>query len=434
MSRTLYFKCFLLGLALAAMPAIVLAQIPYRATAQDSNIVLTGGTVHVGDGRIIENGVVILSEGKITYAGDGREIRINMAESKVLNTTGKHIYPGLIAMNTYLGLAEYEAVRATLDYGEVGNYNPDVRSIISYNTDSRIIPTVRSNGVLLAQVAPQGGIISGLSSVMQLDAWNWEDAGYQCDEGIHLNWPYYFQYLYNDETALGSNDKYEQQVAQLRQYFAGAKAYAATVKPTHANLRYEAMKPLFSGKRKLYVHAAYIKEILSSIEFGKELGLQIVIVGGYDAWKCADALRSAQIPVVLQRTHSLPADTDDDVSLPYTLAACLQKAGVLYCITDAGYWQQRNLPFQAGHAAGYGLTREQALQAVTLNPAKILGIADRTGTIEAGKDANIVVSDGDMLDMAGNHITLAYIQGRSIDLYNSQQLLYDTYKKKYGLK
>jgi imidazolonepropionase-like amidohydrolase len=282
---------------------------------------------------------------------------------------------------------------------------------------------------------PQGGIISGTSSVVQLDAWNWEDATYKTDEGIHLNWP---SYLYNkftdDMTGSAFNEKYSQQTEYIRQFFEQAKAYSQLSVPTKVNLRFEAMKELFTGKKNLYIHASYVKEIMSAVAFARQLGIKAVIVGGADAWKCADLLKKNNVPVVLQRTQVRPGTRDEDVNQPYKIAARLQKAGVLYCITDAGYWQQRNLPFQAGEAAGFGLSKEEALEAITLNAAKILGISNQTGSLESGKDANIIISDGDILDMATNHITMAFIQGRQLNLYNSQEYLYDMYRKKYGVR
>jgi imidazolonepropionase-like amidohydrolase len=404
------------------------------AKAQDSVTVLTGGTLHAGNGQVIENGAVVFDKGKITYAGPASGIPSH-DNAKVIHAEGKQIYPGLIAPNTSLGLNEIEAARATNDYYEVGNYNPGLRSLIAYNTDSKVIPTIRSNGILIAQVAPQGGILSGTSSIVQLDGWNWEDAAYKTDDAIHLNWPGFFKFNFSDNGGSQQvSDDYEKQVIQVRQYFSEAKSY--NQQPVHAdrNINFEAMKGLFDKSKQLFIHADYVREIINAVHFASDFDLRIVIVGGRDAYMCTDLLKQNNIPVILGNVHDLPAADDVEVEIPYQTAGLLNKAGVSYCLSIRGFWQQRNLPFMAGTTAAYGVSREDALKSITSSAAKILGIDDRTGTLEAGKDANIIVSDGDLLDMRTSNVTYAFIQGRQINLDNSQKELYNTYMKKYGLK
>ena len=426
-------KIYLLSL-LSLVAFTCEAQIPYRAPKQDSAILVYGAKLHTGTGQVIETGIVEFINGKITFIGTAVDVGDRVHHDKLINATGKHVYPGLIAMNTYLGLTEVEAVRATSDYGEVGQYNADLRSIIAYNADSKVIPTVRSNGVLLAQVVPQGGVISGTSSIVQLDAWNWEDAAYKSDEGIHLNWPSYFSRFNEEPNSSAANDKYDQQVDNIRQYFAQAKAYAQTTNPAQVNLRFEAMKGLFNGQKSLYIRANFVKEIMGAILFARKFEVKLIIVGGIESMKCIDLIKQNNIPIVLHRTQALPITKDDEVYQVYTLPSKLQKAGVQYCISEGGFWQQRNLPFEAGQAAAFGLTQEEALSAITINPARIMGIDKTTGSLEVGKDANLVICDGDILDMQSNHIIMEFIQGRQVDLYNSQEQLYDTYRKKYGIK
>jgi hypothetical protein len=318
--------------------------------------------------------------------------------------------------------------------------NPNVRSIIAYNTDSKVINTLRPNGVLLASVVPEGGMLSGQSSVVQLDAWNWEDAAYKIDNGIHFRVPS----LLARPRGFGFGggrpgaepvdpvkeglDKIDEFKTFLRQ----AKAYNSVAKPDEVNLKYSAVKGLFDKSKKLYIHASTVKQILVAIDVAKEFDLDAVLVGGEDSWQVADLLKQANMPVILSQPHSLPLLPDDDVDQPYKTAALLQKAGVLFSINDEdGQTRGRNLPFQAGTAAAYGLTREQALAAITLNAAKILGVSDKTGSLEVGKDANIVISEGDILDIRTNLVTNAFIQGREITLENKQTQLYDKYKRKY---
>ena len=405
------------------------------APKQDSLIILMNGIAHLGNGEVIENSAIGFENGKITFVADARTIRIEQSSAKIINIYGKHVYPGLIACNTDLGLNEIEAARATRDANEVGDFNPNIRSIIAYNTDSKVIPTVRSNGILLAQVVPQGGIISGSSSVVQLDAWNWEDAQYKTDEGIHLNFPSFYSYHFNEDGgSIGVNEHYTDEMQNIRNFFDEAKAYTQTAHE-NVNLKFEAMSGLFNGKKKLFLHADGVKEITAAVLFAKSYKMNCVIVGGSEAWKCTDVLVANHVSVILGRIQSLPGNDDEDYDLPYKTPALLKKAGVDFCLSMDGFWQQRNLPFLAGEAVAYGnMTPEEALMYITSNAAHILGIDNTTGTLAEGKDANIIVSDGDILDMKTNNIIYAFIQGREINLNNKQKDLYEIYKEKYGIK
>ncbi len=413
----------------------VFSQQPVPAKPQAKNILIMNATAHLGNGHTIENSVIGFENGKLILVGDATMVRIDKSKYEVvINGYGKHVYPGIIAANTILGLSEIELVRSTLDFTETGTINPDVRALIAYNTDSKVIPTVRSNGVLLAQIVPQGGMISGTSSVVTLDAWNWEDAAYFPDEGVHLNWPSLIIYRRQGAEA-DDNQKelIEKNISRLRDFFTEAKAYAAAPAPAE-NLRFEAMKGLFAGTKKLYLHAGYAKEIISAVNFAKEFGVQAVIVGGRDSWMLTDFLKENKVPVILGRTHALPGREDEDTDLPYKLPFLLRQAGVPFCVSVDGYWQVRNLAFNAGTAAGYGLSKEEALMSVTLDAAKILGIDKTAGSLEEGKEATLILSSGDILNMESCNIEYAFINGRQIDLGSIQAELYRKYKERYGLK
>lgn len=405
------------------------------AVAQAQPVVLMHGTIHVGNGQVIEDGAIAFDKGKITYVGDVNSLPAQSGKQRVIDCTGQHIYPGLIAANSTIGLTEVDEIRATHDYYEVGEYNPDVRSLIAYNTDSKLIPTVRTNGILLDETVPHGGVISGTSSVMMMDGWNWEDAAYRTDIGIHMNWPSAQTGEYkNGQVMIKANDDYSRQVSAIRDFMNNAKAYLSSDAYSQVNIRFESMKGIFDGTRKVFVNVESAEEISAVINMAVDFKLNVVIVGGRESWLVADKLKAHNIPVILNRTHSLPGHTEDDVNLPYKTPKLLHDAGVLYCIgVSSESWQSRNLPFYAGTTAAYGLTTEEALQSVTYNAAKILGIDNTCGTLEVGKDAILFVSKGDALDMMGNQLTYAFIQGRQIELYNNQQKLYDTYMKKYGL-
>jgi len=343
----------------------------------------------------------------------------------------------LISATGNLGLVEVSGVKATLDNAEIGQLKPSVRSIVAYNVDSRVINMVRSNGVLLSHVVPQGGIISGTSSVVQLDAWNYQDAAYKKDIAIHfyIPGPRTASSIDDDNAGGGSNmQRAINAVQQVKTLFSEAKAYLKESNHAVINLHYEALRGLFNHKQKLFIHCNGVKEMLMAIDLGKEYEMDIVIVGGTDSWMIADLLKQNNIPVILSSPHRLPVMQDDDIDQPYKTAAQLQKAGVLFSIGQEGYHQQRNLMFGAGTTAAYGLSKEEALAGITLNTAIILGIDSLTGTLEAGKDANLVISMGDILDMRTSIITGAYIQGREINLDDKQKQLNERYKYHYNIK
>jgi imidazolonepropionase-like amidohydrolase len=439
--KKLFISIFMLGLATANLVA---QETVYPAPAQKETIALTNATIHVGNGQVIENGMVVFSNGKITQVGPTASVQ----GAKVIDCSGKQIYPGLILPVTNLGLVEVPSVRATIDATELGEIDPSIRSIVAYNTDSKVINTLRVNGILEANIVPEGGLISGSSSVVQLDAWNWEDAVVQMDNGIHFNMPslllrgggrrggggggrFFGQQQQEGDPIKRALD----QIESVKVFFREAKAYNAEAQHENTNLKFEAVKPLFTKKSKFYVHCNIVKEMLMAIDFAKEFGFDVVIVGGSDSWQIADLLKQNNIAVILNQLHSLPNMMDDDIDQPFKTPAMLQKAGVLYALNDEHEESRfRNLPFNAGTSAAYGLTKEQALQSVTLNTAKILGVDGKIGSLEVGKDANIVVSQGDLLDMRTNIVTHAFIQGRDVSLDNKQKQLYEKYKYKYGLK
>jgi len=412
----------------------------YPAKEYKGLIFITGGTVHVGNGQVLENTTIKINNGKIVEVG--QNIPVPSGDVKVFDAKGKHVYPGLILASSQLGLVEVNSVRATIDHTEVGVLNPNIRSIVAYNTDSKVINTLKANGILLANVVPQGGLLSGTSSVVQLDAWNWEDAAYDTDGRLHFYMPSLIARPNPFAAFLGTDSRPASDVVkeglnrieEVKRFFREAKAYHAEAKHEKTNLKFEAVKNLFNKKQKLFIHCDMVKEILVAIDFVKEFGFDVVIVGGSESWQIADLLKENKIPVILSQQHSLPTTQDDDVDLPYKTAAILHKAGVVVVINDEdGQTRGRNLPFNAGTAAAYGMGKEPALTAITLNAAKVLGIDNRTGSIEVGKDANIVVSEGDILDMRTSIITLALIQGRQVSLENKQTQLYERYKSKYGL-
>ncbi|HEV8287358.1 MAG TPA: amidohydrolase family protein [Chitinophagaceae bacterium] len=412
----------------------------YPAPPQKGTFFITNATIHVGNGNVINNGTIKITDGKIAEVG----ANISASGGEIIDVKGKQVYPGLILSETDLGLKEIaNAVRGSNDYQELGEWNPNVQSAIAYNTDSKIINTLKANGILVANVAPTGSLIAGSSSAVQLDAWNWEDALYKRNTCM----VFYMPSLINRRGRFGGGFFGQQQpqtdpvkegldkIEEVKKFFREAKAYSQEANHKETNLKFEAMRPLFEKKQKLFIHADVVKQLLIAVDFVKEFGVDVVIVGGSESWQIADLLKQNNIAVILSREFRLPETQDEDVDQPFKTPYMLKQAGVLFALNDDhDESRYRNLAFNAGQTVAYGLTKEEALQAITLNPAKILGIDDRTGSIEAGKDANIVVTEGDILDMRTSIVTAAFIQGRKVSLENKQTQLYNRYMNKYGLK
>lgn len=405
------------------------------AHKQSKSILILGAKAHLGNGNVIENSLISLVNGKIASIGDATLMKPTKHDI-VIDAAGKHIYPGFIAPNSTLGLVEIDAVRASDDESEIGEFNPHVRSIIAYNAESKLVETTRPNGVLLAQITPRGGRIPGTSSIVQLDAWNWEDATVKENDGIHLNWPRSYSRAgwWAEPGGIESNKNYEPQIKEIQTYFDNSFAYLNS-KSDKKDLPFEAMKGLQSGDKTLYVSANGEKEIIDAVLFKKKNNIQkMVIVGGYYAFKVAQLLKENNVSVLLKRIHDLPLLEDEDVNLPYKNAKILYDAGVLVGLQNAGdmeRMQTRNLPFYAGTCAAWGLTKEQALQLISGNTAKILGIDSNYGTLEAGKSATLFLSEGDALEMKSNVISLAFIDGRQISLESHHTELNERYKGKF---
>jgi imidazolonepropionase-like amidohydrolase len=435
-ARIMMVRLLILSIVFILHNAGLRAQVPVPGKALKGTVLLKNGIAHLGNGEVINSSAVAFKDGKLSLVADATIIKLNPNEfDTIINLNGKHIYPGFIAPNSTLGLYEIDAVRATRDGNETGEINPNVRSIIAYNTESRITPTVRSNGVLIAQITPRGGLISGSSSIVTLDAWNWEDAVVTMDDGIHLNWPVIRYHRRKPKPgSTPPHKQFERKREVLRSFFEKAQAYN---KGTYSStdLKLKSMAGLFDGSKTLYIHVQGAKGISQAIEFSKEFAInKMVIVGGRESWMVLDLLHKNNIPVILHRIHSLPTRYDDPIDLPYRLPKILHDAGILFCLENSGDMERmgaRNLPFYAGTAAAYGLSKENALQSITYNTAQILGLEESMGSLEVGKDATLFVSTGDALDMRTNNVELAFIKGRVVDMDNHQKALYRKYRAKY---
>ena len=412
--------------------------LPVAAFAQKT--LFLGAVAHLGNGQKIESSAISMENGMFDFVVDATSIRINPNDfDTIIHVYNHHAYPTFISTNTTLGISEISAVRASNDFNETGNFKPHVRSLIAFNAESKIIPTIRTNGVLLAQVSPQGGTISGTSSVMKLDGWNWEDAAQKQDDGIHLNWPSYFRQTgwWAEPGDIVKTDNYTKKTLELKQYLVKAQAYYKS-NSSKVDIEMEAMTGIFDGTKHVYIHANLKREMMDAVLMAQEFDLKtIVIVGAKEAHLISDFLSQKNIMVLLDRIHRLPRTQDEDVYLPYKQAALLDQAGITFGFCYQGDMEamgQRNLPFSAGTAVAYGLDYEKAVSALSLNIAQMLGIDKEVGSLESGKEATFFISEGDALDMMGNKVVRAYIQGKSVDLDNHQKQLDRKYRKKYGLE
>ena len=394
-----------------------------------------GGVAHLGNGEKIENSIIVVKDGKFDLVADANRIRIDpSAFDTIIRLFGKQVYPAFISPNTTLGMTEIDAVRATKDFDEVGRFNPNVRSLIAYNTDSKILKTVRTNGVLITQATPRGGIISGSSSVMYLDGWNWKDAQLKADDGIHLNWPsaYHTSGWWAQPGSTSKNKNYNTGVKEIQEYFEIAKSYFKN--NSEIDLELEAMKGLFNGTKNLYVNAGYPNEIRESIRYFKGIGIDnVIIIGAKGALDALPTLKEFKVPIILKRVHSLPSNEDAPIDEYFSLPGKLQDEGILFCFAYNGDMEAmgtRNLPFTAGTAVAYGLEYEHAIAALSLNTSIIFGIEKNSGSIETGKDATFFISTGDALDMIGNNVEQAFIKGNVVDLNNHQKELFEKYKER----
>src|SRR3954469_12267978 len=429
--------------------AIIFAALAITATVHGSDtipaqpqakpIAIKGATIHPVTGPDIPNGTIVFENGKITALGADAAIPPG---ADVIEANGKHVYPGLINANTVLGLVEIGAVRATVDVEEAGTINSNVRSLTSVNPDSELIPVARAAGVLTALSVPEGGIVSGQSAVLRLEGWTPEEMTVVSPAAMHLRWPN----LTIDRRPRARKSVKDQQKEiekaqkQIRDSFQIARSYWQARKNPgpdfKSDLRWEALMPIFDGKLPLFVHASTLAQIETALAWAKEMQLKIVLVDGDDAWRVATQLKEMDVPVILGPATSLPPRRDDDYDSAWSSAAKLQAAGVRFCIASNGRGaetNERNVGYEAGLAAGYGLPKEEALKAVTLYPAQILGVADRLGSLGTGKAATLIVTNGDPLDFP-TQVEIAFIDGRKIDLSNRQTRLRDKYREKYRRK
>ncbi len=419
--------------------ALLAAAIPVRAgeeipgAPQRQPIVISNATVHLGTGEVLKGASVVFDNGVITAIGTSVTAPQG---AEVIDASGKHVYPGFIAPATTLGLVEIDAVRSTQDMNEVGPYNPNVTAATAYDPDSELIPTIRSNGVLLANSTPTGGNVSGMSSLMRLDGWTKEDLAVQMRSAMIVHWPPmgtqkpWWMEITDDEW----QKQQQSAIAGIEQFFREAAAYdrAADVglDTTQKDIRFEAMRAVFDGSLPMIVEANTQLQIEAALNLAERYNVRMILRGGAEAMSVADRLQKQHVPVIVQRVNSLPMREDGAYDESFTLPAQLAEAGVEFCLEGPGAWRQRDMPFEAGTAVAFGLEPEAAVRAISLSAARIFGVDDRYGSIEQGKSATLFLSAGDALDVRSNIVERAWIDGREVDLSNRHKRLSTKYRER----
>jgi len=438
-----------LGLVLLALGATVAptsagAQVRMTVAPQEQPVVLRGATIHTVTKGTIANGTIVLDRGKITAVG-GSEIAVPRG-AKVVDVTGKHIYPGLIDAYSTVGITEIGSVDVSNDIGELGDFNPNVRADIAVNAESRHIGTTRSAGVLVAFSTPEGGVISGLSSALSLEGWTWEEMSMKSAAALNVKWP--------DPNERGRGGRgggggppgggrggppqpapktYAEQVQQIKDWFGEARAYRDAIKAgqtVRTDARYAAMIPAIDGKIPVVVAAEGAAQINDAITWAKAEGVKLVIRGGRDALFAADRLKAENVPVILTSTMSAPDRQYESYDNAYATPAKLHAAGVKFAISGgSGGLYSNRLPWEAGVAVAFGLPEEEALKAVTINAAEFMGVADKVGSLEVGKEGTLLITSGTPLDMTSN-IIQSYIQGREINMRDIHKFFFEKYMEK----
>jgi len=416
------------------VPALSAQDLTHKAPPQGKPIAIINATVHTMSGETYENGHVVFEDGMITDVGPGD--RVFSSEWDVLNAKGLHVWPGMIGAVTRLGLTEISSVRAMRDYSEVGNFTPEVRAAVSVNPDSTLIPVTRSNGILVSGVFPSGGRVPGRASVMQLDGWTWEDMALEPEAGLVINWP-----RARPVNAWWMTRSEEEQLKEIREaraqitdFFDLAKAYVAAKEadPDHpTDVRFEAMRDVLAGERPVFINANDVDQILDAVTWAADEGLEPVIVGGRDAVLAAPLLKKHDVPVILEGVHRFPKRDDSAYDDAFTAPSRLDEAGVRWCFASGEETaHERSLPYNAATAVAHGLDHDDAMRALTLWPAEVLGVADRLGSLEPGKHATLIITTGSPLDIR-SEVLHAFIRGREINLTNKQTELDEKYREKY---
>ena len=425
---------WMLGITCALSMSSAIAHDMVPGKKQSAPILIKGATLHTVSNGVLNNSDILLKDGKI--AAIGKQLS-QPSNAQVINGQGKHVYPGLISTVSQLGLREIESVRATVDITEVGEDNPHLLAHVAYNPDSEIIPTIRANGITHVQVTPSGYMLGGQSSVINLDAWNIDDGLVKSAVGVHLFWPSKPGYWVSKKRLPKALKSYQKRLDRLTDYFAQSKRYATAYnadKTIEQDIRWHAMLGLWNKEKTLFVHADAINEIEQALRFNRTHDINMVIVGGRDAWIAKKQIAAQKVPVIYTHAFGIPARGDEDIDQAFKTPSQLKDAGVTVVIGYESAWDSRSLAFAAGMAAKYGLGKQAALEAITLTPAKLLGVDKQLGSLDVGKSASLIITNGDVMDYQTHRVQQMFIDGRNVDLNNRHRQLYEKYQQKVAIK
>lgn len=401
--------------------------------AGEDVLLLRGATIHPVTTAEIPGGSILIRGGRIA------EVGAKVAAPKgaqVVDLKGLHIYPGMIDAATQLGMTEVPGVAETNDISELGLFKPQLRALAAVNPSSEHIPVTRANGITTVLVQPGGGIIAGQAALIHLDGWTWEEMRLRAPVAMRIDFPQIAAAGAPGAASLTyteSKRRYEEQLRGLDEFFEEARRYrqakTAGGSGFAADLKFEAMLPVVEGTLPVLIRAVRERTIRAALDFARRQKLRMILHEGRDAWKVAAELQARNIPVVLGPTLDLPAEEDEPYDRVFTIPADLYKAGVKFAIATFGptaSTNPRSLPYQAAAAAAFGLTREQALRAVTIDAAEILGAGADIGSIEPRKLADLIVTDGDPLEIR-TQVLRVFIAGKAVDLENKHHRLYEKY-------
>jgi imidazolonepropionase-like amidohydrolase len=402
--------------------------------AADDSFVIRNVTIHPVTAADIPNATIIVANGKIAEMGT----KVSVPKgAKVVEGKGLHLYPGLIDSAGNLGMSEVSSVRETSDVTELGDFNPQLRAITSVNPSSDHIPVTRANGITSVVVFPSGGVIGGQVALMHLDGWTWEEMAIEKNLAMQMKIPSLQSSSFSSTFGRGRRPfsevkrRYEERLKQTSEFFEQARAYQAAKAAGGArfkvNRQFEAMLPVLEGKQRFLVFAPREREVRDALAFAAKEKVKIILAAVREVGDQAKAIAESNIPVILGETLELPLEEDSPYDEAFTLPAELHKAGVQFAFGTFSVQFARNLPFQAGNSVGFGLPYEEALKAVTINAAKIWGVDDRIGSIEKGKWADLILTDGDPLE-GRSQVKQMWMQGKAVSLETRHTKLYDQYR------
>ena len=414
--------------------------LPTPKTARSYAIV--GGTVHPVSGPPIPNGTVTIRDGRIVAVG--RKVRVS-GGAVVVNAKGLHVYPGFIDAGSLLGLTEIGSVRSTVDAGEGGEFQPDLLTLTAVHPDSEHFAVTRNNGITATLAAPSGGRIRGRSAVIRLSGWTPDQMKVRAPLALHVGFPDGASGLYRSENAPSEEqikrrrEEETKQIRSLREYVERAKRYAEARRErpdgTPEDPRLEAMIPYVKRQAPVMFHVRYARGIRNALKFAEELDLLPIIAGGQEAWKVAELLAEKKVPVLLTPPSvsspggAEPFNDYDPYDAPLAAPGILQRAGVRFAFGSEDAAMAKNLPQQAGASCGYGLSRDAAIRALTLDAAEILGLSHELGSLTPGKAASLFIADGDPLEVTTSLHAL-FIDGKPIPLESKHTRLYARYRQR----